>query len=101
MNQDEIDAMLRLYLRKPTQQSNARAPKPMTNKDFIESVIGVGKKTDIQVRVPNGVQNKSIKKRLISEKEKAIISAKKGSRKCGGCGVYVDHNARTCSNKDL
>ncbi|KAL4580273.1 hypothetical protein LXL04_016460 [Taraxacum kok-saghyz] len=51
--------------------------EPMTNKEFIESVIGVGKRTDIQVRVPTGVRNKGSKKRLISEKEKAIISAKK------------------------
>ncbi|KAL4573404.1 hypothetical protein LXL04_020208 [Taraxacum kok-saghyz] len=73
--------------------------EPMTNKDFIETVISVGKRTDIQVRVPNGVWNKGSMKRLISEKEKAIISAKKGSRKYGGCGKYVDHNARTCPNR--
>ncbi|KAL4573936.1 hypothetical protein LXL04_020757 [Taraxacum kok-saghyz] len=58
------------------------------------------KRTDIQVRVPNGVGNKGSKKRLISEKEKAIIRAKNGSRKCGGCGLYVDHNARKCPNTD-
>ncbi|KAL4565571.1 hypothetical protein LXL04_029673 [Taraxacum kok-saghyz] len=73
--------------------------EPMTNKEFIESVIGVGKRTEIQVRVPTGIRNKGSKKRLLSEKEKEIISAEKGSRKCGGCGVYVDHNARTCPNR--
>ncbi|KAL4584502.1 hypothetical protein LXL04_009105 [Taraxacum kok-saghyz] len=73
--------------------------QPMSNKAFIETVIGVIKKSDIQVRVTEGVRYKGSKKRLISEKEKAIINAKKGSRKCGGCGEYVVHNARTCPNK--
>ncbi|KAL4580261.1 hypothetical protein LXL04_016447 [Taraxacum kok-saghyz] len=73
--------------------------KPMSNKPFIETVISVRKKSDIHVRVPEGVRNKGSKKMLISEKEKAIINAKKGSRKCGGCVEYVVHNARTCPNK--
>ncbi|KAL4577455.1 hypothetical protein LXL04_013564 [Taraxacum kok-saghyz] len=73
--------------------------EPMSNKEFIETVVGVSKRNDIQLRVPEGIRNKVSKKRLISEKEKAIMNAKKGSRKCGGCGVYVEHNARTCSNK--
>ncbi|KAL4567248.1 hypothetical protein LXL04_022825 [Taraxacum kok-saghyz] len=62
---------------------------PMTNKEFIETVIGVRKRDDIKVRIPEGVRTKGSKKRLISEKEKAILNAKKGSRRCGGC---VNHN---------
>ncbi|KAL4582165.1 hypothetical protein LXL04_006707 [Taraxacum kok-saghyz] len=72
---------------------------PMTNKEFIETVIGVRKRDDIKVRIPEGVRTKGSKKRLISEKEKAILNAKKGSRRCGGCGEFVDHNARTCPNR--
>ncbi|KAL4577605.1 hypothetical protein LXL04_013715 [Taraxacum kok-saghyz] len=72
---------------------------PMTNKEFIETVIGVGKRENVKVRIPEGVRTKGCKKRLISEKEKAILNAKKGSRRCGGCGEFVDHNARTCPNR--
>ncbi|KAL4579766.1 hypothetical protein LXL04_015931 [Taraxacum kok-saghyz] len=74
--------------------------QPMSNKAFIEIVIGVRQNSDIQVKVPEGVRNKGSKQRLITEKERAIIIAKKGSRRCGGCGEYVEHNARTCPNKN-
>ncbi|KAL4582599.1 hypothetical protein LXL04_007154 [Taraxacum kok-saghyz] len=72
---------------------------PMTNKEFIKTVIGVRKMNDIKVRIPESVRTRGSKKRLISEKEKAILNAKKGSRRCGGCGEFVDHNARTCLNR--
>ena len=73
--------------------------EPMTNKEFIETVIGVGKRNDVKVRIPEGVRNKGSKKMLIGEKEKAIMNAKKGSRKCGGCGEFVDNIARTCPKR--
>ncbi|KAL4566585.1 hypothetical protein LXL04_030703 [Taraxacum kok-saghyz] len=85
---------LRLY--RDTQESLMKqvdedtiGEEPMSNKEFIETVIGVGKRNEIQVRVPEGVRNKGSKKRLIGEKEKAIINAKKGSRRCGGCGECI------------
>ena len=95
---------LRLYREKQNElktyvDEDTIGEDPMTNKGFIETVIGVGKRSDIKVRVPEGVRTKGSKKRLISEKEKAILNAKKGSRKCGGCGEFVDHIARTCPNR--
>lgn len=72
--------------------------QPMTNKMFIESVIGVERRNEIKVKVPEGIRNKGsgpVKTRLIGEKEKAVLNARKCSRRCGRCGEYVDHNART------
>ncbi|KAL4556701.1 hypothetical protein LXL04_034858 [Taraxacum kok-saghyz] len=95
---------LRLYQKKQNElkkyvDEDTNGEDPMTNKEFIETVIGVGKRENIKVRIPEGVRTKGCKKRLISEKEKAILNAKKGSRRCGGCGEFVDHNARTCPNR--
>ncbi|KAL4554471.1 hypothetical protein LXL04_039301 [Taraxacum kok-saghyz] len=77
---------LRLYREKQNElktyvDEDTIGEDPMTNKEFIETVIGVGKQSDIKVRVPEGVRTKGNKKILISEKEKAILNEKKGSRK--------------------
>ncbi|KAL4590261.1 hypothetical protein LXL04_003187 [Taraxacum kok-saghyz] len=95
---------LRLYQEKQNElkkyvDEDTIGEDPMTNKEFIETVIGVGKRENVKVRIPEGVRTKGCKKRLISEKEKTILNAKKGSRRCGGCGEFVDHNARTCPNR--
>ena len=95
---------LRLYQEKQNElkkyvDEDTIGEDPMTNKEFIETVIGVGKRENIKVQIPEGVRTKGSKKRLISENEKAILNAKKGSRRCGGCGEFVDHNARTCPNR--
>ncbi|XP_023730020.1 protein FAR1-RELATED SEQUENCE 1-like [Lactuca sativa] len=98
---------LKLYrekLREMTQEvdEDTRSVQPMTNRGFIEAVFGVEKRDEVNVKIPEGIRNKgsgSVKKRVIGEKEMAILKAKRGSRKCGRCGEYVDHNARTCKKK--
>ncbi|CAH1413033.1 unnamed protein product [Lactuca virosa] len=98
---------LKLYrekLREMTQEvdEDTRSVQPMTNRGFIEAVFGVEKRDEVKVKIPEGIRNKGsgpVKKRMIGEKEMAILKAKKGSIKCGRCGEYVDHNARTCKKK--
>ncbi|KAI3516650.1 hypothetical protein L1887_15573 [Cichorium endivia] len=82
--------------------NDTRYLQPMTNRSFIKSIIGVEKRKEVIVKIPDGIRNKGsgpIKTRLIGEKEKAILKAKKGTRKCGRCGKYVDHNAHTCQEE--
>ncbi|XP_023749656.1 protein FAR1-RELATED SEQUENCE 7-like [Lactuca sativa] len=98
---------LKLYrekLREMTQEvdEDTRSVQPMTNRGFIEAVFGVEKRDEVNVKIPEGIRNKGsgpVKKKMIGEKEMAILKAKKGSRKCGRCGEYVVHNARTCKKK--
>ncbi|KAI3496959.1 hypothetical protein L1887_39337 [Cichorium endivia] len=98
---------LNLYRKKQREMmkevdNDTRYLQPMTNTSFIKSMIGVEKRDEVIVKIPDGIRNKGsgpIKKMLIGEKEKAILKAKKGTRKCGRCGKYVDHNARTCQEE--
>nr|KAJ0189793.1 hypothetical protein LSAT_V11C800440060 [Lactuca sativa] len=83
-------------------EEETRNARPMTNTAFIGSVLGVEKRDKVTVKIPEGIRNKGsgpIKKRMIGQKETVIVNAKKGSRKCGRCGKYVDHNTRTCQQK--
>ncbi|XP_023756408.1 protein FAR1-RELATED SEQUENCE 7-like [Lactuca sativa] len=100
---------LKLYRQKVKEltkdvEEETRNARPMTNTAFIGSVLGVEKRDKVTVKIPEGIRNKGsgpIKKRMIGQKETAIVNAKKGSRKYGRCGKYVDHNARTCQQKAI
>ncbi|KAL7588662.1 hypothetical protein Lser_V15G40247 [Lactuca serriola] len=98
---------LKLYRQKVKEltknvEEETRNARPMMNTAFIGSVLGVEKRDKVTVKNPKGIKNKGsgpIKKRMIGQKETVIVNAKKGSRKCGRCGKYVDHNTRTCQQK--
>ncbi|XP_023748454.1 protein FAR1-RELATED SEQUENCE 5-like [Lactuca sativa] len=98
---------LKLYRQKVKEltkdvEEGTRNARPMTNIAFIGSVLGVEKRDKVTVKIPEGIRNKGsapIKNSMIGQKETAIVNAKKGSRKCGRCRKYVDHNARTCQQK--
>ncbi|XP_074322817.1 uncharacterized protein LOC141659790 [Apium graveolens] len=71
-----------------------------TKKDFLATLIGKQPDGEITIHPPLQCKNKSSGlKRLLSEREKAIVKAKKRKRQCSLCLSYV-HNKRGCPKKE-
>ncbi|KAL4567480.1 hypothetical protein LXL04_023065 [Taraxacum kok-saghyz] len=77
-------------------ETNTSVMPPMSNREVIASYYGVTSNKEITLKTPKGIRNKGCgphKKRIISDKEKAIDKSKK-SRTCSLCGI-PSHNARS------
>ncbi|XP_063946119.1 protein FAR1-RELATED SEQUENCE 5-like [Daucus carota subsp. sativus] len=70
-----------------------------TKRDHMAAMVGEEPEGDLTVLAPNVCKNKgNFFKRLISEREKAVIKSKKRIRKCKECSA-VTHDLRTCPNR--
>ncbi|KAL4579527.1 hypothetical protein LXL04_015677 [Taraxacum kok-saghyz] len=78
-------------------ETNTSGMPPMFNREVIASYYGVTSNEEITLKTPKDIRNKGCgpyKKRMITDKEKAIDKSKK-SRTCSLCGL-PSHNARSC-----
>ncbi|KAK1351942.1 hypothetical protein POM88_053823 [Heracleum sosnowskyi] len=72
-----------------------------TKKDHMAAMLGKQPVGEVSILVPNICKNKGNyfkKKRLISEREKALTKSKKRIRKCKKCEA-ITHDSRTCPQK--
>ncbi|XP_019190597.1 PREDICTED: protein FAR1-RELATED SEQUENCE 5-like [Ipomoea nil] len=65
----------------------------------IAALCGVEPPTSITIKPPAQAKNKGTGKRIKSQRELAIERSGKACRKCGVCGEYAHHNARSCPLK--
>ncbi|KAK1373540.1 hypothetical protein POM88_029733 [Heracleum sosnowskyi] len=74
-----------------------------TKKDHMAAMLGKQPVGEVSILVPNICKNKENyfkKKRLISEREKALTKSKKRIRKCKKCEA-ITHDSRTCPQKKV
>ncbi|XP_019174243.1 PREDICTED: protein FAR1-RELATED SEQUENCE 5-like [Ipomoea nil] len=69
------------------------------NRAAIEALCGVKPPPCITIKPPAQAKNKGSGKRIKSTREIAIENSGKAGRKCGVCGEYARHNARSCPSK--
>ncbi|XP_019157207.1 PREDICTED: protein FAR1-RELATED SEQUENCE 5-like [Ipomoea nil] len=69
------------------------------NRAAIEALCGVQPPPCITIKPPAQAKNKGSGKRIKSTREIAIENSGKAGRKCGVCGEYARHNARSCPSK--
>ncbi|XP_074352043.1 uncharacterized protein LOC141691205 [Apium graveolens] len=70
-----------------------------TKRDHMAAMVGEQPTEEISVLIPNVCKNKgNYFKRLISSREKAVMKAKKRSRKCTLCKADT-HDARRCHKR--
>ncbi|XP_019153449.1 PREDICTED: uncharacterized protein LOC109149913 [Ipomoea nil] len=69
------------------------------NSAAIQALCVVQPPTTITIKAPAQAKNKGSGKRLKSSREIAIESNGKVGRKCGLCGEYARHNARSCPSR--
>ncbi|XP_019166612.1 PREDICTED: protein FAR1-RELATED SEQUENCE 5-like [Ipomoea nil] len=69
------------------------------NNAAIVALCGVAPPTSITIKPPPQAKNKGIGRRIKSQRELAVLSSGKIGRKCGVCGEYARHNARSCPYK--
>ncbi|XP_019150612.1 PREDICTED: protein FAR1-RELATED SEQUENCE 9-like [Ipomoea nil] len=69
------------------------------NSAAIKTLCGVQPPTNITIKAPAQAKNKGSGKRLKSSREIAIENSGKVGRKCGLCGEYARHNARSCPSR--
>ncbi|XP_019157186.1 PREDICTED: protein FAR1-RELATED SEQUENCE 5-like [Ipomoea nil] len=73
---------------------------PITgNRAAIQALCGVQPPQIITIKAPAQAKNKGTGKRIKSSRELAIEKSVKIGRKCGICGKYAHHNARSCPLK--
>ncbi|XP_019166895.1 PREDICTED: protein FAR1-RELATED SEQUENCE 5-like [Ipomoea nil] len=72
---------------------------PKGNGVAIAALCGVEPPTSITIKPPAQAKNKGTGKRIKSQRELAIERSGKACRKCGVCGEYAHHNARSCPLK--
>ncbi|XP_019191049.1 PREDICTED: protein FAR1-RELATED SEQUENCE 5-like [Ipomoea nil] len=70
-----------------------------SNRATIEAFCGVQPPPCITIKPPAQAKNKGSGKRIKSNREIAIENSVKVGRKCGVCGEYARHNARSCPSK--
>ncbi|KAK1367818.1 hypothetical protein POM88_033910 [Heracleum sosnowskyi] len=94
------------YVHKIVKQLNAELDNQsedfadFTKKDHMAALLGPQPVGEVTILVPKNCKNKGnyFKKRLVSEREKALNKSKKRIRKCKKCEA-VTHDARTCPLK--
>ncbi|KAK1378786.1 hypothetical protein POM88_025530 [Heracleum sosnowskyi] len=94
------------YVHKTVKQLNAELDNQsgdfadFTKKDHMAAMLGPQPVGELTILVPKNCKNKGnyFKKRLVSEREKALNKSKKRIRKCKKCEA-VTHDARTCPLK--
>ncbi|XP_019179706.1 PREDICTED: protein FAR1-RELATED SEQUENCE 5-like [Ipomoea nil] len=69
------------------------------NNAAIVALCGVAPPASITIKPPAQAKNKGTGKRIKSQRELAVLSSAKIGRKCGVCGEYARHNARSCPYK--
>ncbi|XP_019179213.1 PREDICTED: protein FAR1-RELATED SEQUENCE 5-like [Ipomoea nil] len=69
------------------------------NRVAIQALCGVEPPESITIKPPAQAKNKGTGKRIKSHREIAIEKNAKIGRKCGICGKYARHNARSCPSK--
>ncbi|XP_019166907.1 PREDICTED: protein FAR1-RELATED SEQUENCE 5-like [Ipomoea nil] len=69
------------------------------NRAAIQALCGVDPSQSITIQAPTQAKNKGTEKRIKSSRELAIEKNVKHGRKCGICGKYTRHNARSCPSK--
>ncbi|XP_019163433.1 PREDICTED: protein FAR1-RELATED SEQUENCE 5-like [Ipomoea nil] len=69
------------------------------NSAAIAALCGVQPPQSITIKPPAQAKNKGSGKRLKSNREIAIENSAKVGRKCGLCGEYACHNARSCPSR--
>ncbi|XP_019193982.1 PREDICTED: uncharacterized protein LOC109187981 [Ipomoea nil] len=69
------------------------------NRAAIQALCGVEPPERITILAPTQAKNKGTGKRIKSNREMAIEKNSKPGRKCGICGKYDRHNARSCPSK--
>ncbi|XP_019160066.1 PREDICTED: protein FAR1-RELATED SEQUENCE 5-like [Ipomoea nil] len=72
---------------------------PKGNDVVIAALCGVEPPMSIIIKPPSQAKNKGTSKRIKSQRELAIERSGKACRKCGVCGEYTHHNARSCPLK--
>ncbi|XP_019193895.1 PREDICTED: protein FAR1-RELATED SEQUENCE 5-like [Ipomoea nil] len=69
------------------------------NRAAIQALCGVEPPQSITIQAPPQAKDKGTGKRIKSSREIAIEKNAKVGRKCGICGKYAHHNARSCPSK--
>ncbi|KAK1400807.1 hypothetical protein POM88_000412 [Heracleum sosnowskyi] len=94
------------YVHKAVKQLNAELNNQsgdftdFTKKDHMAAMLGPQPVGEVTILVPKNCKNKGnyFKKRLVSEREKALNKSKTRIRKCKKCEAVI-HDARTCPLK--
>ncbi|KAK1394099.1 hypothetical protein POM88_013155 [Heracleum sosnowskyi] len=71
-----------------------------TKRDHMAAMVGDQPSGELTVLVPKSCKNKgNYFKRMVSEREKAVMNSKKRIRKCKKCSALT-HDSRTCPKKN-
>ncbi|XP_019160898.1 PREDICTED: protein FAR1-RELATED SEQUENCE 5-like [Ipomoea nil] len=72
---------------------------PKGNSAAIAALCGVERPMSITILAPVQAKNKGTGKRIKSQRELVVERSAKAGRKCGVCGEYAHHNARSFPHK--
>lgn len=74
----------------------------MTNKEVMESLLGVSEPSVVNFQVPKGIRNKGCGsgKRLQSNRDKVIAKSLKPKRLCKRCSEHASHDSGKCPTKN-
>lgn len=96
---DRLDYVHKVIKQLNTDLDSQGVDVDFTKRDHMAAMVGEEPEGDLTVLAPNVCKNKgNFFKRLISEREKAVIKSKKRIRKCKECSA-VTHDLRTCPNR--